>query len=165
MPRLALCGGCVVEVSRSGLIRPCKPFAGAAVSSMPPLAWEIAYPPWGREGRGESMKLNVRQIGQVAVVDLTGKFTVGEGDAVLREGVFKLLQSDRKQILLNLREVPYIDSSGLGEMVACYKGAREKNGTVKLLNPSEKVNELLQITRLEEVFETYRDEETALRSF
>ena len=106
------------------------------------------------------MKLNVRQIGQVAVVDLTGKITVGEGDAVLREGVLKLLQNDRKQILLNLREVPYIDSSGLGEMVACYKGAREKNGTVKLLNPSEKVNELLQITRLEEVFETYRDEET-----
>ena len=119
----------------------------------------------GREGRCESMKLNVRQIGHVAVVDLTGKITVGEGDAVLREGVFELLQSDQKQILLNLRKVPYIDSSGIGEMVACYKAARDKNGTVKLLNPSEKVSDLLQITRLEEVFETYRDEKEALRSF
>ena len=111
------------------------------------------------------MKLNVRQIGHVAVVDLAGKITVGEGDAVLREGVVELLQSDQKQILLNLRKVPYMDSAGIGEMVACYKAARDKNGTVKLLNPSEKVSDLLQITRLEEVFETYRDEKEALRSF
>ncbi len=111
------------------------------------------------------MKLNVRQIGHVAVVDLAGKITEGEGDAVLREGVFKLLQSDQKQILLNLRKVPYIDSSGIGEMVACYKAARDKNGTVKLLNPSEKVSDLLQTTRLEEVFEIYRNEKEALRSF
>jgi anti-sigma B factor antagonist len=111
------------------------------------------------------MKLNVRQIGHVAVVDLVGKITVGEGDTVLREGVFKLLQSDQKQILLNLRKVPYIDSSGIGEMVACYKAARAKDGTVKSLNPSERVSDLLQITRLEGVFETYRSEEEALRSF
>ncbi len=111
------------------------------------------------------MRLNVRQIGPVAVVDLAGKITVGEGDAALREGVFKLLQSDQKLILLNLRKVPYMDSSGIGEMVACYKAARDKNGTVKLLHPSEKVSDLLQITRLEEVFETYRNEKEALRSF
>jgi len=84
---------------------------------------------------------------------------------VLREGVFKLLQSDQKQILLNLRQVPYMDSSGIGEMVACYKAARNKNGTIKLLDPSERVSDLLQITRLEEVFETYRNEKEALRSF
>ena len=111
------------------------------------------------------MKLNVRQIGHVAVVDLAGKITIGEGDAVLREGVFKLLQSDQKQILLNLRKVPYMDSSGIGEMIACYKAVRDKNGTVKLLNPSEKVSDLLQITRLEEVFETYRNEKEARRAF
>ncbi len=111
------------------------------------------------------MRLSVRQIGHVAVVDLAGKITEGEGDAVLREGVFKLLQSDQKQILLNLRKVPYMDSSGIGEMVACYKAARDKNGTVKLLNPSEKVSDLLQITWLEEMFETYRNEKEALRSF
>ncbi len=111
------------------------------------------------------MRLDVRQIGHVAVVDLAGKITVGEGDAVLREGVFELLQSDQKQILLNLRKVPYMDSSGIGEIVACYKAARDKNGTVKLLNPSEKVSTLLQTTRLEEVFEIYRNEKEALRSF
>ena len=111
------------------------------------------------------MRLKVRQIGHVVVVDLAGKITVGEGDVVLREGVFKLLQGDQKQILLNLRKVPYMDSSGIGEMVACYKAARNKNGTVKLLSPSEKVSNLLQITRLEEVFETYRNEKEALRSF
>ncbi len=113
----------------------------------------------------ESMKLNVRQIGHVAVLDLAGNITVGKGDAVLREGVSKLLQSDQKQILLNLREVPYMDSSGIGEIVAGYKAARDNNGTVKLLNPSEKVSDLLQSTRLEEVFETYRNEKEAVRSF
>ena len=111
------------------------------------------------------MELNVRQIGHVAVVDLAGNITVGGGDAVLREGVFKLLQSDQKQILLNLRKVPYMDSSGIGEMVACYKAARDKNGTVKLLNPTKRVSDLLQITRLEKVFETFQDEKEALRSF
>ncbi len=111
------------------------------------------------------MRLKVRQIGHVAVVDLAGKITVGEGDAVLREAVFELLQSDQKQILLNLRKVPYMDSSGIGETVARYKAARDKNGTVKLLSPSEKVSDLLQITRLEKVFETFREEDEALRSF
>ena len=111
------------------------------------------------------MELSVRQIGHVAVVDLTGKITVGEGDGVLRRGLFKLLQSDQKQILLNLRKVPYMDSSGIGEIVASYKAARDKNGTIKLLSPSKRVSDLLQITRLEKVFETFRDEEEALRSF
>ncbi len=72
------------------------------------------------------MRLNVRQIGHVAVVDLAGKITIGGGDAVLREGVFNLLQCDQKQILVYLLKVPYIDSSGIGEMVACYKAARDK---------------------------------------
>ena len=111
------------------------------------------------------MRLDVRQIGHVAVVDITGRIAVGEGDAVLRAGMSKLLQSDQKQILLNLREVPYMDSSGIGEIVAGYKAARDKNGTVKLLNPSKKVSNLLQITRLETVFEIYRNEKEALRSF
>ena len=109
--------------------------------------------------------MNVRQMGHVAVVDLSGNITIGGGDAVLRQGVYKLLENDQKHILLNLQHVPYLDSSGIGEMVACYKAARDKNGTVKLLNPSEKVSDLLQITRLEEVFETYCDEKEALNSF
>ena len=111
------------------------------------------------------MKLNVRHIGHVAVVDLSGKILIGEGDTMLREAVSKLLEGDQKHILLNLRKISYMDSSGIGEIVACYKAAKEQNVTVKLLNPSEKVDDLLQITRLHSVFEIYRDEKEALGSF
>ncbi len=88
------------------------------------------------------------------MVDLSGRITIGEGDMVLRERVQELLENGQRQILLNLEKVPYMDSSGIGEMVAGYKAARDKNGTVKLLHPSEQVSDLLQITSLEEVFET-----------
>ena len=111
------------------------------------------------------MKTNVRLIGHVAVVDLSGKITIGEGDVVLREKVQELLDSDQKHILLNLEKVKYMDSAGIGELVACYKRAKEKEGTVKLLNPSGKVYDLLQLTKLEEVFDTFRDEKEALVSF
>jgi anti-sigma B factor antagonist len=111
------------------------------------------------------MKVNVRQIGHVQVVDLAGKITIGEGDVVLREKVSGLLDGGAKHILLNLEKVSYMDSAGIGELVACYKRAKEKSGVVKLLNPSGKVYDLLQLTKLEEVFETYRDEKEALVSF
>lgn len=111
------------------------------------------------------MKVSVRDIGHVAVVDLSGKITIGEGDVILRERVHELLDSGNKHILLNLEKVSYMDSAGIGELVACYKRAKEKEGTVKLLNPSGKVYDLLQLTKLEEVFETYRDEKEALVSF
>ena len=111
------------------------------------------------------MKVNIRQIGHVNVVDLSGKITIGEGDVVLREEVTKLLEDGSKAVLLNLERVSYMDSAGIGELVACYKRAKEKNGVVKLLNPSGKVYDLLQLTKLEEVFETYRDEKEALVSF
>ena len=111
------------------------------------------------------MKTNVRQIGHVAVVDLSGKITIGEGDVVLREKVQGLIDGGQQHILLNLEKVSYMDSAGIGELVACYKRAIEKEGTVKLLNPSGKVYDLLQLTKLEEVFETYRDEKEALVSF
>ena len=113
----------------------------------------------------EIMRLNVRQMGHVAVVDLSGNITIGGGDAVLRQGVFKLLENDQKHILLNLQHVPYLDSSGIGEMVACYKAAKKKNGSIKLLSPSARVRDLLQITKLEEVFEIHRNEKEALSSF
>ena len=103
--------------------------------------------------------------GHVAVIDLSGKITIGEGDVVLREKVGELLDADNKHILLNLKNVSYMDSAGIGELVACYKRAMEKEGVVKLLNPSGKVYDLLQLTKLEEVFETYRDEKEALVSF
>lgn len=111
------------------------------------------------------MKANVRQIGHVNVVDLSGKITIGEGDVVLREKVGELLDGGNKAILLNLEKVSYMDSAGIGELVACYKRAKETGGEVKLLNPSGKVYDLLQLTKLEEVFETYRDEGEALVSF
>ena len=111
------------------------------------------------------MKVNVRKIGHVSVVDLSGKITIGEGDVVLRERVQELLDADEKSVLLNLEKVGYMDSAGIGELVACFKRAKEKGGVVKLLNPSGKVYDLLQLTKLEEVFETYRDEKEALVAF
>lgn len=111
------------------------------------------------------MKANVRKLGKVAVLDIVGKITIGEGDVMLRDKVNELLESGETRIVLNLEKVKYMDSAGIGELVACYKRAKEKEGTVKLLNPSGKVYDLLQLTKLEEVFETYRDEGEALGSF
>jgi anti-sigma B factor antagonist len=111
------------------------------------------------------MKASVRQIGHVSVVDLSGKITIGEGDVVLRDNVQSLLDDGNKAILLNLEKVSYMDSAGIGELVACYKRAKENDGVVKLLNPSGKVYDLLQLTKLEEVFDTYRDEKEALVAF
>jgi len=111
------------------------------------------------------MKASIRNVGKVAIVDLSGKITIGEGDVVLRERVTELLDGGQKHILLNLEKVGYMDSAGIGELVACYKRAKEKTGTVKLLNPSGKVYDLLQLTKLEEIFETYKDEKEALVSF
>jgi len=111
------------------------------------------------------MKVNIRKEGDVSVVDLSGKITIGEGDVVLRDKVTDLLELDERKILLNLEKVSYMDSAGIGELVACYKRAKEKDGTVKLLNPSGKVYDLLQLTKLEEVFETYKDEAEAVSSF
>ena len=111
------------------------------------------------------MKATVRKVGDVSVLDLSGKITIGEGDVVLRERVHEILESGQKNILLNLEKVSYMDSAGIGELVACYKRTKEKGGTVKLLKPSGKVSDLLQLTKLEEVFDTYADEREALVSF
>ena len=111
------------------------------------------------------MKASIRQIGKVSIVDLSGKITIGDGDVVLRERVMGLLDNGQQSILLNLAKVSYMDSAGIGELVPCYKRAKEKDGTVKLLNPTGKVFDLLQLTKLEEVFETFRDEKEALVSF
>jgi len=111
------------------------------------------------------MKSNVRQIGHVSVVDLSGKITIGEGDVALRNAVQEILDAGNQHILLNLEKVSYMDSAGIGELVACYKRAKEKEGSVKLLNPSGKVYDLLSLTKLEEVFDTFKDEKVALVSF
>jgi len=111
------------------------------------------------------MKAKVRQVGQVAIVDIEGKITIGEGDMVLRDRVVELLDKGHTQIVLNLERVTYMDSAGIGELVACYKRAKEKGGNVKLLSPSGKVLDLLTLTKLEEVFETYKQEQEAIGSF
>ena len=111
------------------------------------------------------MKVNVRSEGDVSVVDLSGKITIGEGDVVLRETIETLLKEGRSKIVLNLSRISYMDSAGIGELVACYKRSREKGGQLKLLNPSGKVYDLLQLTKLEEIFETFRDEGEAIQSF
>ena len=112
-----------------------------------------------------SLKLNVREAGHVSIVDLSGKITIGEGDSLLREKVQALLDGGTKNILLNLESVSYMDSAGIGELVACYKRAREKGGTVKLLKPAGKVQDLLALTKLEEVFDSYQTEKDALVAF
>jgi len=111
------------------------------------------------------MKTKVRQVGKVAVVDLSGKITIGEGDVVLRDEVNKLLESDNKSILLNLNGVTYMDSAGIGELVACYKRAAEAGAKLKLLNPSGRVSDLLSLTKLQQVFDIYNEEKEALVSF
>jgi len=111
------------------------------------------------------MKTKVRNIGKVTVLDLAGKITIGEGDLVLREEVNKLLESDRKNLLLNLDKVTYMDSAGIGELVACYKRATEAGARLKLLNPSGRVSDLLSLTKLQQVFEIYKDEKEGLLSF
>jgi anti-sigma B factor antagonist len=111
------------------------------------------------------MKTKVRSIGKVAVVDLSGKITIGEGDVILREEVNKLLETDRKSILLNLDKVTYMDSAGIGELVACFKRASEAGARLKLLNPSGRVSDLLSLTKLQQVFEIFSDEKEALVSF
>ncbi len=111
------------------------------------------------------MKTSIRQIGHISVVDLSGKITIGEGDVALRNAAQEILEAGHQHILLNLEKVSYMDSAGIGELVACYKRAKEKEGSVKLLNPSGKVYDLLSLTKLEEVFDTFTDEKEALVSF
>ena len=111
------------------------------------------------------MKASVRHHGKVTVVDLSGKITIGEGDVVLRDKVLELLDGGHSKILLSLEKVSYMDSAGIGELVACFKKAREKGGTVKLLKPSGKVEDLLQLTKLWEVFEIFDEEQQAVASF
>lgn len=111
------------------------------------------------------MELDVRCVEDVAVVDLSGKITVGDGNLVLRERLDELLMDRWSNILLNLGDITYLDSSGLAEMVACYRRARKQEGTVKLLSPSERVRDLLRLTRCDRVFEVYEVEADALASF
>src|SRR4026209_1583031 len=104
------------------------------------------------------MKASTRDIGKVTVIDLNGKITIGKGDLILKDAVEAVLKAGKTRILLNLDKVSYMDSAGIGELVACYKRVREKGGIMKLVNPAGKVQDLLALTKLEVFFETHSSE-------
>ena len=111
------------------------------------------------------MKIVERQVGDVVLLDLHGKILIGEGDDDLREAVTRLADGGKTKILLNLADVPYVDSAGLGEIVRTYTTVSRKGGKLKLLNLTRKIQDLLSITKLLTVFETYDSESEAVSSF
>ncbi len=112
-----------------------------------------------------SVKLNTRQVGDVTVVDVSGRVTLGEGSSAIREVLRDLTTKGHKKILLNLSQVSYIDSTGIGELVAGFTTAADAGGTVKLLGLTKHVKDVLQISRLYTVFEAHDDEAEAVASF
>jgi anti-sigma B factor antagonist len=112
-----------------------------------------------------TMKSSTRQIDGVTIVDLSGRITLGEGSVVLRDTVRELLGKGNKKILLNLGDVNYIDSSGIGELVSAFTTVRNQGGDLKLLNLTKKVHDLLQITKLYTVFDVKDDEANAVKAF
>ena len=112
-----------------------------------------------------TLKANNRQVDGVNIVDLNGRITLGEGSVILRDTVRELLGEGRKHILLNLGNVTYIDSSGIGELVSAFTSVRNQGGELKLLNLTKKVHDLLQITKLYTVFDVRDDEAQAVQSF
>ena len=112
-------------------------------------------------------ELNIaeRQAGDVTVLDMSGKITIGEGSVALRTAIRRLLEESKKRILLNLAGVGYIDSSGIGELVSSYTAINKEQGQLKLLNLTQKLQDLLTITQLLTVFDVYENEAEALNSF
>src|SRR5205809_6891836 len=111
------------------------------------------------------MQIEERAVGDVVVLDLKGRVTLGEGDELLKDKVNSLLNQGRKKIVLNLAEVPYIDSAGLGEIVRTYTTVSRQGGSLKLLNLTKRIADLLSITKLMTVFESFDAEAEAVRSF
>jgi len=111
------------------------------------------------------MQIEERVAGNVTILDLKGKITLGEGDEALKDKINSLVQQDRKKILLNLEGVPYIDSAGLGEIVRTYTTVSRQGGQLKLVNLTKRITDLLSITKLLTVFETFETEQDALKSY
>ena len=106
-----------------------------------------------------------REVDGVTVLDLSGRITLGEGSVQLRDAIRGLIGKGKKNVLLNMGEVSYIDSSGLGELVSAYTTAKNQQAEVKLLNLTRKVHDLLQLTKLYTVFDIKDDEASAIASF
>jgi len=111
------------------------------------------------------MQIEERAAGDVTILDLKGKMTLGEGDVILKDKVNSLALQGKKQVLLNLADVPYIDSAGLGEIVRTYTTMSRQGGSLKLLGLTKRIADLLSITKLLTVFETYENEAEAVGSF
>ncbi len=112
-----------------------------------------------------SVKLTTRQVGDVSVVDVAGRITLGEGSSALRDTLREMVGKGQKKVLLNLGNVSYIDSSGIGELVSGFTTVTNSGGQLKLLNLNKRVKDLLQITKLYTVFDVHDDEASAVRSF
>ena len=112
-----------------------------------------------------SMKISSRQVDGVTIMDCSGRITLGEGSVMLRDSVRELLGKGQKKIVLNLADVNYIDSSGIGELVSAFTTAKNQGGELKLLNLTKKVHDLLQITKLYTVFDVKEDETAAVKAF
>jgi anti-sigma B factor antagonist len=111
------------------------------------------------------MHIDERRVGDVTILDLKGKLTLGDGDELLRGKINGLVQAGVKKIVLNLGEVPYIDSAGLGEVVRTYTTVKKQDGMLKLLNLTKRIQDLLMITKLLTVFDTFDNEAEAIKSF
>lgn len=111
------------------------------------------------------MEIAERVVEGVTILDLKGKMTLGEGDELLKDKINSLLANSRKKLVLNLEGVPYIDSAGLGEVVRTYTTVSRQGGSLKLLNLTKRIEDLLSITKLLTVFETFDTEAEAIKSF
>ena len=111
------------------------------------------------------MQVRLRSISGVSVIELGGKITIGDGGAELRQIVVDLIEGGHSKLLISMEKVGFMDSAGLGELVACYKKAAERGGAVKLLKPSGKVADLLSLTKMSEILEIYQDEGEAIASY
>jgi anti-sigma B factor antagonist len=111
------------------------------------------------------MQIEERVVNDVTILDLKGKITLGDGDEILKDKINSLVLQNRRRILLNLAEVPYIDSAGLGEVVRTYTTVSRQGGQLKLVNLTKRITDLLSITKLLTVFETFESEADALQSY
>ena len=114
---------------------------------------------------GMSMTIDERNVGDVVILDIKGKITLGEGDELLKDKVNSLVNQGRRKILLNFGDVPYVDSAGLGEIVRTYTTVSRQGGSLKLLSLTKRITDLLAITKLLTVFETFDTESEAIKSF
>lgn len=111
------------------------------------------------------MHIEERTVGDVTILDLKGKLVLGDGDALLKDKIHSLVNQGRKQLILNLADVPYVDSAGIGEIVRTHTTVSRGGGSLKLLNVTKRIHDLLVITKLLTVFDTFDSEEEARRSF